>query len=122
ALQRKQAPFDLLLIDWELPDIAGIDIVRWVRANLGYAIPVMFVTSRTQEEDLVAGLRAGADDYMVKPLRAGELLARVEALQRRLGPEPHAEAAFRCGAYEIDPSTDSIRLNGEKAELAPKEY
>jgi len=122
ALQRKDASFDLLLIDWELPDIDGIDIVRWVRANLGYALPIMFVTSRTQEEDLVMGLRAGADDYLVKPLREGELLARMQALQRRLKVEPYSETSFQCGAYQIDPAMDSIRLNGQKAELAPKEY
>src|SRR5690606_16114685 len=95
ALQQKEASFALLLIDWELPDIDGIDIVRWVRANLGQAIPIMFLTSRTQEEDLVVGLWAGADDYMTKPLREGELLARVEALQRRYQTESHSEAAFR---------------------------
>src|SRR5690606_25679066 len=69
---KKKADFDLLLIDWELPDINGIDLVRWIRSNLGYTLPVMFLTSRTQEEDLVTGLRAGADDYMLKPLRKGE--------------------------------------------------
>ncbi|SHI50328.1 response regulator transcription factor [Pollutimonas bauzanensis] len=121
ALSRSPA-FDLLLLDWQIPDINGIDVVRWVRANLGHAIPVMFLTSRTLEEDLVTGLEAGADDYMIKPIRQGELLARVNALLRRHNPVGSREQPFICGAYEIDPSIDAIRLQGRKIELAPKEY
>ncbi|AEC21444.1 two-component response regulator [Pusillimonas sp. T7-7] len=121
ALQRDTA-FDLLLIDWELPDINGLDIVRWVRSNMGYTIPVMLVTNRTLEEELVAGLQAGADDYMGKPVRKGELIARTEALLRRQNIEAHSESAFRCGAYDIDPANESIILDGVKADLAPKEY
>ena len=96
--------------------------MRWVRGQLGYTIPVMLVTSRTQEEELVAGLQAGADDYMGKPVRRAELIARTEALLRRHHIEAHVESAFRCGAYEIDPANESISLAGVKAELAPKEY
>lgn len=114
--------FDLLLLDWEVPDISGLEVVRWVRANLGYAIPVMFLTSRTLEEDLVVGLQAGADDYMIKPIRQNELLARLHALVRRHSPSTSLEQPFACGAYEIDPSIDAIRLQGKKIELAPKEY
>ncbi|MCC2596036.1 response regulator transcription factor [Pusillimonas sp. MFBS29] len=121
ALQR-ETPYDLLLIDWELPDINGLDIVRWVRAKLGYTIPVMLVTNRTLEEDLIQGLQAGADDYMGKPVRKGELIARTEALLRRHKSEPLQESVFTCGAYEIDPGTANITLNGVKADLAPKEY
>ncbi|NYT87053.1 response regulator transcription factor [Pollutimonas harenae] len=121
ALQRDGA-FDLLLVDWELPDINGLDIVRWVRGKMGYTIPVMLVTNRTLEEELVTGLQAGADDYMGKPVRKGELIARTEALLRRHNIEAPSESTFRCGAYEIDPANESITLNGTKADLAPKEY
>lgn len=114
--------FDMVLVDWELPDISGLDIVRWIRANLGHALPVIFVTSRSLEEDLVAGLQAGADDYISKPIRAGELTARVEAMLRRLKPIAQHEPPFDCGAYRIDPGADAILLNGQKVELAPKEY
>ena len=61
--------FDLVLLDWHLPDIDGDDVVRWLRANIGPRIPVIFLTNRSSEDDLVEGLRAGADDYIVKPLR-----------------------------------------------------
>ncbi|NYT64186.1 response regulator transcription factor [Alcaligenaceae bacterium] len=121
ALARPHA-FDLLLLDWEIPDISGLEVVRWVRTNLGYTIPVMFLTSRTLEEDLVAGLQAGADDYMIKPVRQNELLARLDALVRRNNPSSSQEQPFNCGAYEIDPTIDAIRLQGKKIELAPKEY
>ncbi|MGV8268428.1 response regulator transcription factor, partial [Pseudomonas aeruginosa] len=75
--------FDLVLLDWHLPDIDGDDVVRWLRANIGPRIPVIFLTNRSSEDDLVEGLRAGADDYIVKPLRPLELLARVAALLRK---------------------------------------
>ena len=116
------ANFDLLLLDWQIPDISGLEVVRWVRARLGYKLPVMFLTGRTMEEDLVVGLQAGADDYISKPMRAGELLARVDALLRRHNPTGSLEMPFSCAVYEIDPATDTIRLRGKKVELAPKEY
>ena len=122
AVLQKSQPFDLLLIDWEIPDITGLDVVRWIRIHLGYDIPVMFLTSRTLEEDLVSGLQAGADDYMVKPLRTGELLARIDALSRRHGLPTPNEHLFNVGAYSIDPLAGSIRLNGNEIALAPKEF
>lgn len=114
--------YDLLLLDWEIPDISGLDVLRWVRANLGHGLPIMMLTSRTLEEELVTGLQAGADDYMIKPIRKGELVARVHALLRRNKPLPASEASFPCGPYEIDPANEAIRLDGQKVALAPKEY
>lgn len=115
--------FDLLLLDWEMPDINGLDILRWVRNNRGQALPIMLLTSHTLEQDLVTGLQAGADDYMTKPIRSGELNARVHALLRRSRhSNPMGDQPFRCAAYDIDPSTESISLNGSKIELASKEY
>ncbi len=121
ALPRVQ-PFDLLLLDWEVPDLSGLDVVRWVRSNLGHNLPVMFLTSRTQEEDLVAGFQAGADDYVGKPLRSRELLARISSLLRRHQPTQTQEQSFTCGAYAIDVANEVIRLHEEAIVLAPKEY
>ncbi|NYT37183.1 response regulator transcription factor [Allopusillimonas soli] len=121
ALARTHS-FELLILDWEMPDLSGLDVLRWVRTNLGQGMPVMFVTSRTREEDLVTGLQAGADDYMVKPIRTGELVARVSALQRRLAPASSMETSFSCAAYTIEPAQAVISLNGQAIELAPKEY
>ncbi len=114
--------FDMLILDWEVPDISGLDVLRWVRATLGHDLPIMFLTSRIQEEDLVVGLQAGADDYMMKPIRRGELTARVHALLRRLAPAPQQENPFSFTVYDIDPMRECISLNGEAIDLAPKEY
>lgn len=114
--------YDMLLLDWEVPDLSGLDIVRWVRANLGNSIPVMFLTSRIDEEDLVIGLQAGADDYVGKPLRSKELLARIQALLRRQKASSSKEASFQCGAYSIDVSNNNISLQKQVITLAPKEY
>lgn len=119
----KTEPFDLILLDWEVPDISGLDVLHWIRTNSGYSVPVMFITSRTDEDDLVTGLKAGADDYMTKPIRAPELLARVNALLRRSNiAHVNEQQPFTCGAYQIDPTAGTIRLNNVRIELAPKEY
>jgi|SRR5690625_2531435 len=118
----KEPEFNLIIIDWELPDVSGLDVLHWVRSNVGYAIPVLFVTSRTHEDDIVTGLQAGADDYMCKPFKANELLARVQALLRRANPISQSNEAFEFGNYYIDPVAGSISLNGEPVDLAPKEY
>lgn len=121
AVLQKTQPFDLLLLDWEVPDMSGIDVVRWVRTHLGYAIPVLFLTNHTLEEDLVVGLQAGADDYMSKPLRAAELLARIAALTRRNQATPN-DSLFHVGAYAVDPASRTIQLHDRAITLAPKEF
>lgn len=114
--------FDLLILDWEIPDMSGLDVLHWIRSNQGYTLPVLFLTSRTDEKDVVAGLQAGADDYMNKPIREGELLARVQALLRRMHPSTQNNEAFDFGVYHIDPINNRITLHGEAIDLAPKEY
>lgn len=122
AVLQKSQPFDLLVIDWEIPDVSGLDVLHWVRANLGYSIPVLFVTSHTLEEDLVIGLQAGADDYMTKPIRQAELQARVGALLRRNNVSAADKQPFSLGAYAIEPGSATISLHGQAIVLAPKEY
>ncbi len=121
AALAKPTSFDLLLLDWEMPGVNGLDVVRWVRANLGRSIPVVFLTNRDQEADLVTGLQEGADDYVTKPLKARELLARLHALLRR-SKAADQNQAFSCGPYFIDPDNNCILLHGQAIELAPKEY
>ena len=118
----KPHSFDLLLLDWEVPDGSGRDVLRWVRSNLGHQIPVLFLTSRTAEEDLVAGLQAGADDYMTKPIRKGELIARIQALLRRTTPATGQNEDFQFGCYQVYPEQGRIDLNQETITLAPKEF
>ncbi|WP_313625986.1 response regulator transcription factor [Achromobacter sp.] len=114
--------FDLVLLDWHLPDIDGDDVVRWLRTNIGARIPVIFLTNRSSEDDLVEGLRAGADDYIVKPMRPLELLARVAALLRRSQLAEPADEAFEVARYRVDPASRAIQLDGVPIALAPKEF
>ncbi|WP_251865778.1 response regulator transcription factor [Achromobacter sp. Marseille-Q4962] len=113
--------FDLVLLDWHLPDMDGDEVLRWIRANVGHRIPVIFLTNRSGEDDLVKGLRAGADDYIVKPLRPMELLARVAALLRRSRLSDPVDETFEVASYRIDPAARTISLNGVPVALAPKE-
>jgi len=110
--------FDLLIIDWMLPDMSGEAALKWIRANMGWDIPVIFVTSKDSEPDIVNALRAGADDYVVKPAKYLELLARIEALGRRKKPPP----VVQIGAYEINQDLRQIRLQGKEIELTQKEF
>lgn len=118
----KDHDYALIIIDWELPDVSGIDVLHWLRSNLGYNIPVLFVTSRTHDDDIVTGLQAGADDYMCKPFKSNELIARIQALLRRCHPITQTHDTFTFGPYKIDPINGTIALHGQRVELAPKEF
>lgn len=122
AALSKPHEYDLLLLDWEVPDLSGLDVLRWVRTNLGKTIPVMFLTSRIDEEDLVIGLDAGADDYVGKPLRSKEFIARIQSLLRRQQAASSKETTFKCGSYTIDVINTTISLLQQPIVLAPKEY
>lgn len=121
AALRSQS-FDLILLDWQVPDLSGAEVLRHIRLTLGMQVPVIFVTSRTLEKDLVQGLQAGADDYVVKPLRPGELLARMAALLRRTQVALPVPGPFSVAAYHIDPVARSISLQDQAVTLAPKEF
>ncbi len=114
--------FDLLVVDWMLPERSGVQIVRGLRA-VEVNTPVLMLTARGQVEDRVEGLDAGADDYLAKPFALPELLARVRALTRRsMGGAATAEAAIRAGDVTLDPSRHVVRLRGETVELTAKEF
>jgi DNA-binding response OmpR family regulator len=118
ALQR--ATFDLMLLDWELPGMSGVDVLRTLRAKHGTHTPVIFVTHRDEERDVVQALMAGADDYVVKPVRSAELKARILALMRRVLPEE--EAALRHGDFLLQPSSRSAYYKGQPVELKQREF
>lgn len=115
-------PYDLVLLDWHLPDIDGDDVVRWLRTHIGARIPVIFLTNRSAEDDLVEGLRAGADDYIVKPMRPLELLARVAALLRRSQITEPVDQTIEVARYRVDPAARVITLDDAAITLAPKEF
>jgi DNA-binding response OmpR family regulator len=117
----RRETFDLLILDWQLPDINGPEVARWARDNLEQRLPILFVTSRREERDIVEGLAAGADDFMVKPMRIGELVARVRALLRRAYP-PQQETEYTWGPYRFDASVGALDVEGERVELKQKEF
>jgi len=114
--------YDLLILDWMLPDSSGIEILTWVRDNIDWPVPVLFVTSKDSERDIVTALQAGADDYMSKPVKQMEMLARIEALARRSQQNTKSSQIQVFGPYTIDPATRTITRNGEPLELTQKEY
>jgi two-component system, OmpR family, response regulator RegX3 len=118
ALKRER--FELLLIDWMLPDGTGADLLAWVRGNLGWDIPVLVVTAREDEATVVAALQAGADDYVVKPAKQAELMARVAALGRRV--KAGGMPVLRLGAFEIDISRQRLSVDGETLSMTQKEF
>ena len=130
ALMRelRRESFDLLVLDWHVPDVSGPEVLKWVRENSAQRIPVLFVTGRTSEDDIVAGLAAGADDYMIKPLRPSELVARVQALLRRAYPgavhdqlffDPYRfEPAQSIVSFTIAGKTNAVSLTQKEFDLA----
>jgi len=110
---------DLLLLDLGLPGMDGLEVCRSLRGR-GSSLPVLVLTARTDEADLVVGLDAGADDYVGKPFRVAELLARVRAQLRRAGgPEPDV---LSVGEITFDQRSRRVTVEGSVAPLTPKEY
>lgn len=115
--------FDAFLIDWMLPDQSGHEVLRCLRQERTITAPVIFVTSRDAEEDIVAGLDAGADDYMVKPLRRLELLSRLEAVWRRAHAHNTQPQSVDQPPYRIDLEHRRVLRNGVPVEsLTEKEF
>lgn len=113
--------FDLFLLDWNLPDISGIDVMTQMRRRLAISAPILFMTGRDSEDEVAQALTAGADDYMVKPLRERELLARIHALARR-SQVPVAPVDLRIGRYRVDQSSHRILLDEQPVALSGSEY
>lgn len=116
---------DLIILDLMLPDLDGYRVLQHLRKT-GVMTPVLILTARGEESDKVLGFRLGADDYVTKPFGVLELLARVEAILRRVGKSPNAEGAEDCGLVEfgavrIDCRSRSVERNGEDVSLTPKE-
>ena len=113
--------FDLLVLDIIMPGINGLDLCRQYRQKEGYQTPVIMLTALGTTEDIVKGLDAGADDYLVKPFSFQELEARIKALLRRSGNES-VHTALRCGDLVLDPPSHRAIRNGQVIDLTVKEY
>jgi two-component system response regulator QseB len=113
------APYDLVLLDLGLPKRDGLAILKGWRVR-GENVPVLIITARDAVADRIAGLDAGADDYLVKPFDLDELSARVRAVARRRAGR--ADATVRIGELEIDTSARRVRWKGKEATLSAREY
>lgn len=117
--QALTGPFDVVVLDVMLPDRSGVEVVRDLRAR-GRATPVLMLTARDTQADVVAGLDAGADDYLTKPFAFDVLLARLRALARR-APLQHA-GALTLGDLTLDPAAHTVRCAGAVVTLTPTEF
>lgn len=113
--------YDLMILDWQIPDMTGIDVLEHVRAQINWAVPVLFLTQRDSEADIVQALDAGADDYLAKPARAAELLARINALARRANPD-NDKKNLKYGPFDVNTQRRTITLHGEELSLTDKDF
>ncbi|MFD9887817.1 response regulator transcription factor [Amycolatopsis sp. NPDC059027] len=121
ALARvRRDPPDLLVLDVMLPGMDGLTVCRTLRAESD--IPVLMLTARSTEDDLLRGLDLGADDYMTKPFSPRELVARVRTLLRRTKAAHGADAALRVGGITVDPIRHEVTADGRPIECTPGEF
>lgn len=121
ALEGARLDPDLIVLDIGLPLLDGLEVCRQIRAE-GRTVPVLILTARSDEVDTVVGLDAGADDYVTKPFRLAELLARVRALLRRTPLEPTAVAALREPVIRLEVPARRAFIRGEELHLTAKEF
>lgn len=112
---------DLYLLDWMMPDISGEEFLRWLRGERRDNTPAIFITSRDTEDDVVVGLAAGADDFIIKPVSQRVLMSRIEAVLRRSKPR-EIEASLDLPPYRIEPAQKRILFNGQVLDLTEKEF
>lgn len=112
--------YDLVILDLDLPDLDGLEVCQAIRATS--MVPIIVVTARTSELDRVLGLQAGADDYLPKPCQVHELIARMEAIMRRVCPVVPDSPVISHGPLEIDTTSRRVLLNATPVNLTPKEF
>jgi two-component system, OmpR family, phosphate regulon response regulator PhoB len=120
--QVKKSPPDVLLLDLSLPGMPGLDVCREIRRDRALnRLPILMLTARGDTSDVVLGLEVGADDYVAKPFKPPELVARVKALLRRTGA-PSANEALRAGGLVVDPATFTVTRDGQAVALSTLEF
>jgi two-component system, OmpR family, phosphate regulon response regulator PhoB len=123
AMQLVQSALpDLVLLDWMLPGLSGIELARRLRADKRTrGIPIIMLTARVEEQEKIAGLEAGADDYITKPFSPRELNARVKAVLRRRAPQM-TDDIVQMGELKLDPATHRVTAAGTEVSLGPTEF
>lgn len=113
---------DLVLLDWMMPGTSGIELLRRLKhSELTRSLPVVMLTAKTEEDNTIAGLEAGADDYISKPFSPRELVSRVKAVLRRTGREDPVDP-IEVDAMRFDPLSHRVSINGKAIKLGPTEY
>lgn len=115
--------YDLIILDWMVPEMSGLEVLKHIRSSSNSKVPILFVTKKDNEEDVVQALQEGADDYMSKPISQRETVARITALLRRSGAidqEQHKVIEFP--PFVVDTQHRTIALNDEEVVLTQKEY
>lgn len=112
--------YDLFLLDIFLPDGEGYELCKYIKEKGEY--PVIFLTARDEEKDIVLGLDMGADDYIIKPFRTRELISRINSVLRRYGKKESEENKISCGEIEIDTISGTVYKSGKEIILTSLEY
>lgn len=112
---------DVLLLEWNLPGVSGIDLLKTLQEQPPPRLPVILLTSNDDERDVVYGLQSGADDYIIKPPRQAELVARIRAAYRRSAPDVTQEISD-SDPFEFDLRERELRVNGEKVAVTEREF
>jgi DNA-binding response OmpR family regulator len=120
--QMRKDSADLLIMDWPAGDVEAADILRRAKEKMAPDAPAMFLVGGSAEDDIVAGMAAGADDYLVKPLRRGELVARVSALLRRAYPAQTGTEQLQFGSYVFETRPGRLLKDGSVIDVTQKEF
>lgn len=114
--------YDMLIMEWQVSDMTGAEVIKRARERMPEKAPVLFLATSTGEDDIVAGLAAGADDYMIKPLRRSEMLARVQALLRRAYPTQNGAEQLQFGQYTFETRPGRLLKDGAVLDVTHKEF
>jgi len=120
--QLRKDSADMLVMDWNVPDMEGGEVLRRAKEKLATTAPTMFLVGNNAEDDIIAGVTAGADDYLVKPLRRGELVARVSALLRRAYPSQNSAEQLQFGPYTFETRPGRLLKDGSVIDVTQKEF
>lgn len=121
----KNEDFQLIIVDWMLPKVNGLEILRFIRQSMKQEVPILMVTARAEAADIVLGLESGADDYLTKPFEVPVFLARARALLRRgivSKSEGRNSDKLLLGSLELDIAAHEVHCHGELVDLTPSEF